>query len=86
LAKATGGEAFFPGQLSEVSSICERLARDIRHQYTLGYVSTNATRSGAYRGIQVVAGTAKHGKLVVRARDGYIAGDESRATASEVSR
>jgi Ca-activated chloride channel family protein len=86
LGKATSGEAFFPGQLSEVSCICERLARDIRDQYTLGYGSTNTTRSGAYRVIRVVAGTAKHGKLVVRARDGYIAADESQVTGSHVSR
>ena len=38
LARATGGEAFLPGQLSEVVAICERIARDIRHQYTIGYV------------------------------------------------
>ncbi len=41
LAQATGGEAFFPDQLSEVVAICERIARDIRHQYTIGYVPIN---------------------------------------------
>ena len=49
LAAATGGEAFFPGRTSEVVAICERIARDIRNQYTLGYVSTSAAQPGAYR-------------------------------------
>ena len=55
LAQATGGEAFFPGELSEVVAICERIARDIRNQYTIGYVSTQPGEAGAYRAIRVVA-------------------------------
>ena len=77
LAAATGGEAFFPNHLNEVVAICERIARDIRHQYTLGYVPNHATRPGAYRAIQVVARTAGKTKLLVRTRSGYIAGGET---------
>ena len=73
LARATGGEAYFPEQLNEVVAICERIARDIRHQYTIGYVSTRAAQPGVYRAIRVVANGAA-GKLLVRARSGYIAG------------
>ena len=40
LAQESGGEAFFPHQLSETVQICEHIARDIRDQYTIGYVST----------------------------------------------
>jgi Ca-activated chloride channel homolog len=72
LAKATGGVAFFPGRLSEVMEICERIARDIRNQYTIGYLSS-AARNGVYRAVRVVARSAGHGKLVVRTRAGYIA-------------
>ena len=79
LAGVTGGEAFFPSEYSEVVAICQRIARDIRHQYTIGYHSTSAARPGAYLGIRVAAGAAGHGKLTVRARSGYIAGGESRA-------
>jgi VWFA-related protein len=77
LAKATGGEAFFPDKVSEVSAICERIARDIRHQYTLGYVPGNAAREGSYRSIRVLAHTAAQGKLSVRTRTGYIAGSKA---------
>jgi Ca-activated chloride channel homolog len=73
LARATGGEAYFPAQLSAVIADCERIAHDIRHQYTIGYVSTKAAQSGGvHRSIRVTAASAEHGKLSVRARSGYI--------------
>jgi Ca-activated chloride channel family protein len=78
LAQATGGEAFLPGQLSEVVVICERIARDIRHQYTIGYVPSDPTRDGAYRAIRVLARAKGHDDLSVRTRTGYIAGGEPR--------
>jgi Ca-activated chloride channel family protein len=83
LSQATGGEAFFPHQLSEVVAICERIARDIRNQYTIGYVSTNAARDGAYRAVRVVARATGHSKLFVRTRTWYIAGGEPRAGKEE---
>ena len=77
LAAATGGEAFFPEQTSEVVAICERIAHDIRNQYTIGYFSTAAVQPGVYHAIRVVAGGARRPKLFVRTRAGYIAGGES---------
>jgi VWFA-related protein len=77
LAQATGGEAFFPGELGEVVAICERIARDIRHQYTIGYVPINLAHDGAYHAIRVLArAQGHHDKLSVRTRTGYIAGGE----------
>jgi Ca-activated chloride channel family protein len=76
LAGVTGGEAFFPSLKDPVIAVCERIARDIRNQYTIGYVSSNAAQTGVYRAIRVVAGGTADGKLVVRARSGYIAGGE----------
>jgi Ca-activated chloride channel homolog len=83
LAGATGGEAFFPRQLSEVVAICERIARDIRNQYAIGYISNSAARPGTYRSIRVAAAAAGYGKLFVRARAGYIAGGESQPIKDE---
>ena len=74
LAEATGGEAFFPRQLGDVSGICERIARDIRNQYTIGYVPAATQRVGAYRTIRVAAHAAGRGRLSVRTRTGYITG------------
>jgi Ca-activated chloride channel homolog len=76
LAQATGGEAFLPKELAEVAPICERIARDIRHQYTIGYVPTKVARDGAYRAIRVTAREKGHGGLSVRTRTGYITGGE----------
>jgi VWFA-related protein len=74
LARATGGEAFYPGEHETVLAVCERIARDIRNQYTIGYLSTNAAQNGAFHAVRVAAATPSLGKLVVRTRTGYFAG------------
>jgi Ca-activated chloride channel homolog len=76
LAQATGGEAFLPSQLDEVVDVCDSIAREIRNQYTIGYVPTAAARSGVYRTIRVVARATGRGRLSVRARTGYITAGE----------
>ena len=73
LAKDTGGEAFLPESLKEVAPICERIAHDIRNQYTLAYVPTNKKRDGVYRTIQVKVSAPGRGQLLVRTRTGYFA-------------
>jgi VWFA-related protein len=78
LARGTGGESYFPGRTIETVAICEHIARDIRNQYTIGYVPNGAAPAGVYRKIRVEAAAAGYGKLLVRARDGYIA-DEAKA-------
>jgi Ca-activated chloride channel homolog len=72
-AKATGGEAFLPGSVKDVVPICERIARDIRNQYTITYVPKDIKYDGKYRVIQVKAGAPGHGRLMVRSRAGYYA-------------
>lgn len=72
LAKETGGEAYFPGELREVVTICERIARDIRSRYTIGYASKSEAAPGVYRSIRVAAATAGYGKLSVQTRTGYV--------------
>lgn len=78
LALATGGVAFLPKQVSEVVAVCERIARDVRHQYTIGYVPGNPSPDGTYRTIRVLATGKGHDKLSVRTRTGYIAAGERR--------
>jgi VWFA-related protein len=73
LARETGGEAFFPSEPSEMVKICERIAREVREQYTIGYSSMNG-KPGAYHAIRVTARSKERGKLSVRTRAGYIAG------------
>ncbi len=73
LAKATGGEAFLPEFVKEIIPICQRIARDIRNQYTLTYAPTNLKYDGKYRVIQVKAREPGQEGLVVRTRAGYFA-------------
>jgi VWFA-related protein len=73
LAKDTGGEAFLPESLKDIAPICERIAHDIRNQYTIAYVPTNRNRDGSYRVIQVKANAPRRGRLLVRTRSGYFA-------------
>jgi Ca-activated chloride channel homolog len=76
LAKETGGEAYFPERFGEASDICVAIAKDIRHQYTLGYVSANTVPAG-HRAVRVVAKAAGK-ELKVRTRAGYIAGGDEK--------
>jgi Ca-activated chloride channel family protein len=76
LAQSTGGEAFFPAQTGELVAICERIARDIRHQYTIGYAPINLSRDGTQHAIRVVARAKGKDNLTVRTRTSYIAGGE----------
>jgi Ca-activated chloride channel homolog len=71
LAQETGGEAIFPTRLSETVEICERIARDIRDQYTIGYSSPNDKRDGTYHKVRLTARMNGNGKLSVRTRAGY---------------
>ncbi len=71
LAQESGGEAFFPGQLSETVAICERIARDIRDQYTIGYSSANVSPDGSYHKVKLTAREKGADKLFVRTRTGY---------------
>jgi VWFA-related protein len=70
LADDTGGYAYFPDSPAEMRAICQQVAEDIRHQYTLGYSPENPG-SGGYRKIRVTVNAPGHGKLFVRTRAGY---------------
>ena len=73
LAKDTGGEAFLPESLRDIAPICEKIAHDIRNQYTISYAPTNRKRDGTYRIIEVRASAPGRGRLSVRTRTGYFA-------------
>ena len=71
LAVATGGEAFFPKNVSEVDQIAKQVARDIRSQYTIQYTPSNEAMDGTYRQIKIAVNAP--GKPTVRTRSGYYA-------------
>ena len=74
LALATGGESFLPSDVNDIDEVFQRIADDIRHSYTLGYVSSNPARDGRFRRIRIVVTDSARRSLRVRTRDGYRAG------------
>src|SRR6266436_5709893 len=74
IAQASGGLAFFPENVDDVHAICEQVAHDIRHQYTLAYYPSNGAKDGTFRTVHVdVIPPRGRGKLVARTRNGYYA-------------
>ena len=81
IAAASGGISYFPENVSDVHSICEQVARDIRNQYTLGYYPTNTKKDGTFRTVAVdVIPPRGKGKLTARTRNGYFAPGTSAAS------
>jgi VWFA-related protein len=76
MAERSGGIAFLPKTADEVDSISKTVAHDIRNQYTIGYKPSNPKSTGGYRTIRVEARAHGFGKLTVRTRSGYYAGQE----------
>ena len=76
IARATGGEAFLPNEISKVVPICEHIAADIRSQYTIGYVPSNRNLDNTYRTITATAKGPHGERQLVRTRAGYIAAPE----------
>lgn len=71
LAVATGGESFFPKDVSEVERLAHIVARDIRNQYTIQYTPLNDKLDGSFRAIKVAVNAP--GRLTARTRSGYYA-------------
>jgi Ca-activated chloride channel family protein len=76
ITQHTGGLAFYPKTLDEVDEISRTVARDIRNQYAIGYKPTNPRGNGGFRQIRVEAKSKGHGKMSVRTKSGYYAGNQ----------
>jgi Ca-activated chloride channel family protein len=71
LTRDTGGRVFFPNSLSELDSVYDRIAEELRTQYNLGYVSSNRRKDGKWR--RIVVRTPTRDELQVRHKLGYYA-------------
>jgi Ca-activated chloride channel family protein len=70
LSRQTGGEAYFPSTPAGVVRVCQKIASNIRHSYTLGYTPT-PDRQGGYRKIRVEVMATGGERLFVRTRTRY---------------
>jgi|SRR5579872_6640296 len=75
LSKLSGGEFFAPKELTEIHSLCVRIAEDLRASYTVAYTPPYPENHTASRKIKVVVTNPERGKLLVRTRDSYILAD-----------
>jgi VWFA-related protein len=81
ISETSGGRAFFPNDVDEARVYMERVARDLREQYTLGYFPSNMSRNGRWRSIRVdvvpPVGLRKNAKLNAVYRHGYYGPSDS---------
>jgi len=73
LAEQTGGRAFFPFKADDTAADFREIARELRSQYSLAYVSTNRAHDGTFRNITI---EPLPKGLQVRAKPGYFAPSE----------
>jgi Ca-activated chloride channel family protein len=76
IAMATGGASFEADDMADVPGVFATIASDLRHTYTIGYVSTSAARSGVFHRVRVSATTPDGRSVRVRAREGYVVGGD----------
>ena len=69
LTSLSGGVAYYPANVESLEDVAIGIARQIRSQYTLAYVPSEASLDGSYRKLRVVAKGAE--SLAVRTRAGY---------------
>ncbi len=71
LAEETGGLAFLPDRLEELTKVFSQIAAELQAQYLLLYSSSNDASDGKFRRITVQI--PKRPELRIRARNGYYA-------------
>ena len=70
LASATGGRAFFPFKMKDITHSFAAIEDELRSQYAVSYKPSDFDADGRYRAIEI---TALKKDLQVRARRGYYA-------------
>ncbi|MBI1791717.1 MAG: VWA domain-containing protein [Acidobacteria bacterium] len=71
LTAETGGQAFFPFKVEDLSQSFENIANELRHQYNIFYSPTPLKTDGLFHHIDLKVKNRKD--LLVRARKGYYA-------------
>lgn len=71
IANETGGMAFLPDRIEDLSRVFNHIATELQAQYLLGYYPTNEQKDGKFRKISVKI--RNQPDLRIRARQGYYA-------------
>jgi Ca-activated chloride channel homolog len=73
-AEASGGEAFTSKDVADVRKAFQKIARDVRHMYTIGYEPTNTALHRGFHRIRVDVTAPDGRRLSVHSRAGYLKG------------
>jgi Ca-activated chloride channel homolog len=73
LAYETGGRVLSPNSFGELGNVYAEVDEELRNQYSIGYISTNKSKDGGYRRIEVRSNAPN---AIISARPGYYAADE----------
>ena len=74
LSDMTGGSSYFPKNFDQMAAICRHISIQLRNQYSLAYIPTNAAFDGNWRKLRVRLKGVKDGNfLVTKTRNGYFA-------------
>jgi VWFA-related protein len=76
VARATGGQTYFPKDVSEIDRIAPQIAREIRNQYIVTYSPDNQDLDGSFRQIRLIVDAPT--VATVRTRAGYYATPDRR--------
>ena len=68
LSQETGGRAFFPNHVSDLSGVYGQISDELSSQYTVGYTSKNGRRDGAWRRVVV---RVNRPSTTARTKQGY---------------
>jgi Ca-activated chloride channel family protein len=71
VARATGGQTYYPKDVSEIDRIAPQIAREIRNQYIVTYSPANQELDGSFRQIRLLVNAP--GVSTIRTRSGYYA-------------
>lgn len=74
LSSVTGGKSFYPSTTVEMDEIFERIALELRNQYSIGYTPDDFEPNGEWRKVKVKIKPPRGlPRLTVRSREGYYA-------------
>jgi Ca-activated chloride channel family protein len=73
LADETGGRAFFPFQMKDLSESFQDIHEELRAQYSMAYIPANYRADGSFHKIRIEIVNRQYRDLKVRARAGYYA-------------
>jgi Ca-activated chloride channel homolog len=73
MAEATGGRAFFPFKMKDITHSYDAIEDELRSQYVVSYKPADFSADGRYRTIEI---SSSKKDLQVRARKGYFAPEQ----------